>query len=749
MKKILGRYKYWILIIIVLITILSSTQLSQIRINPGFEKYIPEHVGNRAYIKELNNIFGGSEKVMLILNSETNILNDKSFERLEQLTLQLKDLPGIENCLSILDAIEFSYNDGFSEINPLITEFPESIQERNVLKDKITNNPMGKRFVSKYFKSTAIILTKSNDVADKELIPSIENVIKNTPGDEMVYVGGLSYIRQSIKGYIKSDLIFLLPLALFLMVVMLYFSFREWKGVILPFLVVILSILISFALMAIMNWEISLISVLLPIMLIAIANDYGIHLINLYQEKSHANSSASMKEIAIEIFHELKKPIVITALTTIGGMLGLLSHDMPPAAELGVLSSAGIGIALVLSLYMIPLLLTFLNKGRPTHSHSKRQNSFIDKVLGKFTHWVSRYNKRVIMAFSLVSIISIWGLFNLHVDTNVEEYFIGKSDIKKGIDLVNNKFGGSQYVSILFKGDVLSPEALKRMEKYTEEIKKLPMAGNIISPSTFFKELSKGMFAPDEDGYLNLPASKEEAVQYLEIFSMSGFDEQIAQFIDYNYKHSRILVSMKDGSNQTGKAILKALADITENDPQLVSISGPGLSKIQIADMVINGQKSSLLLAFVIIFILLALIFKSVSAGIHASLPLVLSTLFLFGLMGIVNIPLDIATTLLSSIMIGVGVDYTIHFLWRYKSEYAMSKNIDTAISNTFKTTGRGIVFNAMSVIIGFSALIFSNFAPLRFFGFLVVVSIFSCLMCALLLIPAIIKTINPAYLKK
>jgi predicted RND superfamily exporter protein len=423
---------------------------------------------------------------------------------------------------------------------------------------------------------------------------------------------------------------------------------------------------------------------------------------------------------------------------------------MPPAAELGILSSAGIGVALMLSLYLIPLLLSFSSRKRIKPSNNSiTQKSFVDKVMGLFTHWVTRYNKRVIIVFAIVSVVSVGGLFQLKVDTNVEEYFIGKSDIKKGIELVNNKFGGSQYVSILFKGDILSPEALKRMEQYTAEIQKLPMAGNIISPSVFFKELSKGMFASDEVGYNALPTSKSEAVQYLEIFSMSGFDDQIAQFIDYNYEHSRILVSMKDGSNQTGKAILKALSDITEGDSQLVSISGPGLSKIQIADMVINGQKSSLLLAFAIIFVLLALIFRSVSAGVHASLPLVLSTLFLFGLMGIFNIPLDIVTTLLSSIMIGVGVDYTIHFLWRYKSEYALENNIDTAIEKTLKTTGRGIVFNAMSVIVGFSALIFSNFAPLRFFGVLVVTSIFSCLISALLLIPAIIKSINPTYLKK
>jgi predicted RND superfamily exporter protein len=135
-------------------------------------------------------------------------------------------------------------------------------------------------------------------------------------------------------------------------------------------------------------------------------------------------------------------------------------------------------------------------------------------------------------------------------------------------------------------------------------------------------------------------------------------------------------------------------------------------------------------------------------AGLKGSLPLILSALFLFGIMGFLGIPLDIVTTLLSSVMIGVGVDYTIHFLWRYKEEYAKCRDTGTAISNTLKTSGRGIVFNAFSVIVGFAALIFSGFAPLRFFGVLIVVSIFSCLISALLLIPALITVTNPRFLQ-
>ncbi len=748
MKQIIKKYRFLLIGACLGLAILSIFQFSKLKIDEGFTQYIPGNVGNRAYLQKLDSIFGGSEKIMLILNSDSDIVNQQSYQRIQNLTNDLQNLDGIERCQSVLDVIDIRLEDGITTIEPVINEIPSDKKALQTLRQALLNNSMGQRFVSEDLSSTAIILTKSDTIADNIIIPSIQKVIKDNPGSEKVYIGGLSYIRSSIKSYIKKDLIILLPAALLLMIIMLFLSFREWKGVLLPFIVVVLSILYSFGLMALLGWKISIISVLLPIMLIAIANDYSIHMINLYQEKCSLEKFTSIKDIVVDIYRELKKPILITALTTIGGMLGLLSHKMPPAAQLGILASVGIGLALLMSLFLVPVLLSFYNP-----KNRKRQKAekiaFIDKILALFSQWVVKHPQKVVISFGAITLLSLAGMLFLKVDTNVESYFLGKSDIRKGIDLVNQKFGGSQYVSVLFHGDMLSPETLQRMDKYTEEFKTVPGVGHVISPSMFFKELSKGVYMPGEEGYASLPKTEAEAEQYLEIFSMSGFDDQVGQLIDYKYENARILVSMKDGSNQTGKTILKALNTLTENDPQRVFIAGPGLSKIQIADMVIDGQVSSLLLALVIIFLLLSFIFKSVVAGVKGSLPLVLSSLFLFGLMGFLGISLDIVTTLLSSVMIGVGVDYTIHFLWRFKEEYAKSANTELAIYTTMKTTGRGIVFNAFSVIVGFSALIFSSFAPLRFFGVLVVISIFSCLISALLLIPAIITLTKPRLLQK
>ncbi|SKC24023.1 efflux RND transporter permease subunit [Alkalitalea saponilacus] len=750
MDKLIGKYRLLFVPAIFILAVLAVSQFPRLNVNPGFDDYIPGEVGNRAYMNVLDSIFGGNEKLMLILTGEDVILNQQTFERIYRLTNGLLAIEGVENATSIKNVFTLAMVDGFTTQIPIIDEEQIEKNELGALKSAIENSEAAQRFVSSDFTSTAIIVTKSLGTDDDALVADMISVIENNPGREAVYIGGLPYLRTSIKTYINRDLKLLLPTALVLMVLMLYFFFREWKGVLLPFSVVVLSIIFSFGFMAVMDWEISLVSVLLPIMLIAIANDYGIHLINLYQEKCRTGNFNSMGAIAMEIYRELRKPILITALTTIGGMLGLLTHKMAPAAQLGVLASLGILLAFLMSIFLIPVLLSFYGKRRIVQRKTKKEKeTFINLILPLFVRWVLHHPRRVVVCFIIIAIVSTFGIFFIKIDTNIEGYFLGKSDISKSVELVNEKFGGSQYVSVLFSGDVLSPDALQNMEHFALVATEIPEVGHVLSPSAFFRELSQGLYEPDEAGYGELPQSKAEAVQYLEVAFMLGFQGEVSQLVDFDYSNARMLVSMTDGSNQTGKKVLDALHQITLNDPRLVAIAGPGLSKIQMADMVIHGQIASLALALVIILILLSVIFKSPAAGFKGILPLLLSVLFLFGVMGYLGIALDIVTALLSSIMIGVGIDYTIHFLWRYKSEYAKLADNSQAIENSLMTAGRGIIYNAFSVMVGFSVLMLSGFAPLRFFGVLVTVSIFACLMSALLLIPALITLTKPTFLQK
>ena len=184
-------------------------------------------------------------------------------------------------------------------------------------------------------------------------------------------------------------------------------------------------------------------------------------------------------------------------------------------------------------------------------------------------------------------LIGLIGIFFVEVDTNLEGYFRGKSEVRRSTELINDKFGGSQFISVLFTGDVLQPDVLERMDQYEKEITGHPAVGHVSSPVNMLKELSKGFYNPGEEGYNQIPASADEAYQFIEVFAMGGNEETVEQFIDYNYEYARIIISLKDGSNKTGKILYRKLKNLTQDDPNVEFIAGASLTKIELADMVV------------------------------------------------------------------------------------------------------------------------------------------------------------------
>jgi len=740
------KYRSFIVITAIVITLLSLVLIPRLQVNSNVDDYVPDTIKNKVYLKELDSIFGGSEMILLMLHSE-DVVNAETLKRLESLATDLGELEGLDRIISPFSAQEISIDDGLMSMAPFFEDIPKNLAGFESLKQRIAGNSMTNRFFSEDFSLVSLVLIKNTRTPDV-IIDEIRGIVANHPGSEEVLLGGLPFIRYSIEGNILSDLIVLLPIAMFLMVFMLYFSFREWKGVFMPFLIVLMSIVLSFGLMAFLGWKISLFSILMPIMIIAIANDYGIHLIAHYQELARGEKKLSMKQICKQIYIDLKRPIFITGLTTIGGILGLLSHTMMPAAELGVLTAIGIGFALLLSLWFLPAMLSFFKPKRHETGLEPKKVPVLERSLESMGNWVTLHPKRIIAISIIVTVIGVAGVFSLKVDTNVESYFSAKSEVGRSTKLINEKFGGSQFISVLFSGDVLSTEVMKRMEVYEKEIIKDQAVGLVSSPVSLVKELSKGFYEPEEEGHNKIPESSDEIYQLIEVFSMSGNEDDISQFLDYNYENARILISLKDGSNSANKRVLKKINTLIKDDPNARYAAGAGLTEIELADMVVKGQIKSLIFALAVVFIILSFVFHSPKAGLLSTLPITIAILVLFGLMGIFGIALDIATALLSSIMIGVGVDYTIHFLWRFKTERSKGNDHKEAVRITLNTSGRGIIINALSVIVGFMPLILSNFTPLKYFGALIVISITTCLISSLFLVPAIVIVTKPKFLE-
>jgi predicted RND superfamily exporter protein len=276
----------------------------------------------------------------------------------------------------------------------------------------------------------------------------------------------------------------------------------------------------------------------------------------------------------------------------------------------------------------------------------------------------------------------------------------------------------------------------------------MPEIGNTTSIARVVRQMSRVLNDEGESGYDKIPDTRNAIAQYFELYLMSGDAEDFEKMVDFPYQHAIINARINTSSTSTLRKVVDRINAMIKDDPDVQFVGGQADIFSDLAVKMVHGQFISLAMALIAVSLLLMLLFRSVVAGLISAIPLALSMIIVFGLMGLFRIELNVATSLLSSIMIGVGIDYTIHFLWRYKKELQRGLLHREAIKQTLITTGRGITFNAFSVIVGFTALLLSSFVPVRFFGFLIVVSVFACLVGALVFIPAVCLILKPTFLE-
>jgi hypothetical protein len=300
----------------------------------------------------------------------------------------------------------------------------------------------------------------------------------------------------------------------------------------------------------------------------------------------------------------------------------------------------------------------------------------------------------------------------------------------------------------MISGEIMDPVLMSRVDNLTAHIKSLKGVGNVFSVSDVVREMSKALYDPGEEGYDRIPSTGEAVAQMFELYNMSGDPDDFRQLMNFENTRAHILIRLSEPENKVIRAVRNEIRASIKDFPAKVTVGGYAIIMADFAQKIINGQISSLVFALVTVFILLSIIFRSFIGGLISSIPLAASIVVQFGFMGAAGIPLDAATALLSSIMIGVGVDFTIQYLWRYKSELSEGLTSSQAIKRTFRTTGRTIVINALSVMAGFSATLFSGFLSIRYFGYMVLLSIGSCLLFALIVIPAFMIHFRPRFIE-
>jgi predicted RND superfamily exporter protein len=515
-----------------------------------------------------------------------------------------------------------------------------------------------------------------------------------------------------------------------------------------PFGVVILSTAISMGLIPLLGWKISIISLLVPIILVAVTNNYGIYLAARHQELE-AGWTGTKREMITRLTGSLNMPILFSGLTTIAGILGLLTHSIIPARQVGILAATGVAIALLLSLLFIPALLYM--KAPASQKRKKPRNNSIhfDKILEKLSAVIIRYPGKILISSVVLTTVMALGMIFLRIETNQENFFPQKHPVRAASKIINEKFGGSQTISVMVTGEIKSPVVMRSIDSLTEKLAGEKGVGMVFSISQAVRQMTRAIFMPGEDGYDKIPDSREGIAQLFELYNMSGDQGDFDQLMNQDYSKAHILIRLSDPTNKVINNVKSIIRESEVTFPATLATGGYAIIMSDFAESIIKGQVNSLLFAVIAVFLLLSVIFRSVKGGVIGTIPLASSILIVFGFMGFTGIALDAATALLSSIMIGVGVDFTIQYMWCFNSELRNGLDHEAATEKTVMTIGRSIIINAFSVMAGFSALMFSGFTSIRFFGYLVFISIGACLIGAILVIPAFLLQFRPRFIEK
>jgi len=754
MKKLSAliiRFRVVVIIGFIGTSLFFASRMKDAQVESDMQAMLPADMATRLNLDLVEDVFGGADMAMLVVEAP-DVLDPVVLGQVKQLSKKLERLKSVDRVLSLFTLKDIRGEEGEMYVDPAVKRIPKSEKRREQLRKQLAANDLVYGSVlAKDFSATAIIALLDKDAVDREVVEEMEVLVDEVAGPGTIHVAGLPVTRTLVADGIQGDMKRLLPYGLLLMLIFLFICFRQLRSVLLPFGVVVLSIMFSMGLVPVLGWKIQVITVLLPVILLAVANNYGIHLMARYQEINVPGSTMTKTEMARDLLEDLGAPVALAGITTVVGLLCLMTHIVVPAKQLGILAAAGVLYALFASLAFIPAVMSYLPKAKPVKAMAQgtSKGHLLDRLLHHTALLVSKRPKMVVGVLVGVTLLTAVGIYRLNVDTNPVHYYNESHPLVVASTLVDEQFGGSTTVSVMAEGDVKSPEVLRAIDELEQKLKAHPKIGQTTSIAKVVKEMNQAL-NEDDPAFETVPEERGQVAELFFLYEMSGDPEDLERLVDMPYEHALLTVRVNSSSTKA----ISEVVDFTEKhiaqnpDGPLKFVAGFGPILAELAEAMVTGQLLSLLLSILIVGLFIGILFRSFGAGFFASIPLAMALLLLFGIMGWAHFDLNIMTVMLSSIMIGVGVDYTIHFLWRYRKERRLGKEPKDAIYSTLTTAGRGIVFNALSVIVGFVILMVSTFIPVQFFGLLVMVSIGACLVGALALLPALVLLVRPRFLE-
>jgi len=647
-------------------------------------------------------------------------------------------------------------------------EFRIIQKERNRLLIKSKNNGLNENEIDKLEEISLKYAGKKNEIdnANHETIASIRGILSKYGQYGSLHLGGVPMIADDMITFIKKDLIIFGIGVFIFLVIMLSIIFRKLRWVALPLISCFYAGLLMIGLLGLIGWNVTVISSNFISLMLIITMSMNVHLIVRYRQLCNDFPNYTQHELVYNTTTKMVWPCLYTALTTIMAFISLVVSGIKPVIDFGWMMTIGLSVTFLTSFILFPSLLILLPK-TSEEKISKDEFGFTPK-LASITE---KYGNKILIFTVFLTIISIYGITRLQVENSFINYFSKGTEIYQGLRLIDEKLGGTTPVDILLNledSEIIenkeideefedfdemfgafeeeqevvwfTPERVDIVKEVHDYLESLPAVGKVLSLASIIRvgeQINEGEFDAFELAIVSkrMPSELRESM-INPYFSEENNEARVS---------IRILDSLKDLRR-------KELLDKIEYD--LTDKIGISKNKIKITGILVlyNNMLQSLFKSQILtlgvvmigIAFMLIILFRSVKLAIIGIIPNLLAAAIILGLMGLLRIPLDMMTITIAAITIGIAVDNSIHYIYRFREEFPKTTNYISTMHYCHANIGKAVFYTASTIIIGFSILVLSNFIPTIYFGLLTALAMFIALFAALTLLPKLILIFRP-----
>lgn len=752
------KYKLPLTGIILLITVWMAIHARKAELSYDFRGTVPAHDPEQVFFDQFRKQFGEDGNVIAIGLKDSSIYHYKNFEKLRELCVALKWIDGVTNVIS-LPQIKMMVKDTARKQFILQDIFPPKIKSQKELDSLLKEGRKQKfyfgRIVNEENGAIAILLTVDKEVLASSKRTVLTNEILERGGQFTrstgidLHYAGLPFVRSVISQEVNRELQLFLVLSVVVTAIILYLFFRSVRAMIFPLVVIGIVVIWVLGTIELLGYKITLLSGLLPPIIVVIGIPNAVYLMNKYHAEYAAHRN---KLLAISrVIRKVGLATFLTNLTTAIGFLVLLTADITVLREFGIVAGLNVMATFVVSLILIPGFFSWMPP--PSAKHLRHLDIKPLNVFLQFIDIQVHRNRLVIYAVTItVVVLAVIGMLRIHTISYMVDDLPEDSTVIKDLRFFEQNFSGVMPLELVVdtgkRRGVIDVKNLQKIEELENFLAAQPDLSTPVSLVSFVKAARQAFYNNNPARY-GLPDSRERNFILPYLKGQSDSSGLFHSFVDSTLQVMRISVQMADiGSNKMdsliNRIIRPGIDSVFKDTPITVKITGTTPLFVKGNSFLISNLKGSLLLAFVLISVTMGLLFANVRMIVIALIPNIIPMLITAGLMGYFGIPLKPSTVLIFSIAFGISVDYSIHFLAKYRQElHARKFFIPVAVTNTILETGKSMVYTSIILFAGFIIFTFSSFGGTIALGKLTSITLFMSMLTNLVLLPALILTFD------